>query len=455
MTSSFYHPLPYREDTCHYFSHIQHAPGAVWLDSGRPDCTSGRYDICSAWPLESINIQPDKPLQAILDEARLLLGRLPAESLPVAELPFAGGLIGYLAYSAALPDSRHSSSLPSAQIGLYSWALINDHHSRCCGLVCHSSMDTAQQQQLLSLFSQPETPPARSFHLHSTFCPEITPQQYQSAIASIHELIRTGHCRQINYTQSFSTRYDGDPWLAYQSLRHACPTPYAAFIRLAADDAILSASPECFLQVEQQEIKTWPIKGTRPRGKSADEDMRLAQELLHSDKDRGENLMILELMLQELDAVCEPGSLHSPQRCQLYSFANVHHLISCIRGRLLPQHDALHALLHCFPAGSISGTPRQAALQHIDQLEACSREVYCGTIFYLSCHHRFDSSVTIRTLQAHQGVLRCWGGGGITLASDWQSEYQESMDKISVLLHCLEQQHLNSHENSHSDKFGL
>lgn len=442
MTSSHFYALPYLPDSSVYFSRIHDAPGAVWLDSGQPKASSGRFDICSAWPTASISLNSGISLSEAFNQARELLQQLPQEASPIPDLPFTGGLIGYLGYHGAFASSRHCSQFPQACIGLYPWAFISDHQTQRSGLIFHSSLSVEEQQRLLCLFQEPAPPTSNFFRIKHSFIPEIDSQQYQAAIESVHAHIRQGVCEQINYTQAFSTEYTGDPWNAYKSLREGCPTPYASFFRLSPTEAILSASPECFLQVNQQEIKTWPIKGTRPRGATPEEDARLAFELKNSEKDNAENLMILELMLQELAPLCVPDSLHTPERCQLYSFSNVHHLISCISGTLQKQYDALDALENSFPAGSISGTPKPASLALIDKLEACARDIYCGTIFYLSNHGRFDSSVCIRTLQAFQGTLRCWGGGGITLASDWKAEYQESIDKVRILMQTLEHNHL-------------
>ncbi len=440
--SSQYYPLPYVTDTSGYFACIQAAPGAIWLDSGRPHCTSGRYDICSAWPSRQLQLQPNESTGEFLIRTRAMLHTLPAEACPVADLPFTGGLLGYLAYSAGVPKSRHASQLVPASIGLYPWALINDHQSQRTGLICHSSVPAARQQQLVALFNPSAPKTTETFALSQPFQAQIQPDEYQAAIARIQSLIEQGECEQVNFAQSFSSYYQGDPWQAYLSLRAACPTPYASFIRLGAQDAVLSASPECFLQAQQQQVRTYPIKGTRPRGATALLDKQLAEELRNSDKDQRENLMIVELMLQELVQCCHPDTLHTPQLCQLESFANVHHLVSCITGQLSQGKDALDLLQHCFPAGSISGTPKNNVIEMIDTLEAGSREVYCGSVFYLSNHGHFDSSVTIRTLLAQDGLLRCWGGGGITQGSDWQAEYQESIDKVSVLMRCLEEAHL-------------
>lgn len=439
------YPLTWQADIGLRFSKVQHAPGAILLDSGQPsDSGPARFDIASAWPLAQLSPLSNESAADFLKRARQLLQQLPTPHTGYSsELPFSGGLLGYLGYHFGQQASRHERKLPEAQIGLYDWALINDHHKQQSWLFCHPQMEPEQRDSLLQLFqSESATPIAQSFALLEKFQPLISADQYQQGIEQIHAAINSGHCLQVNYTQRFSSRYSGDLWAAYQTLRQHCPTPYAGFFRLSENSAILSASPERFMGINDGLIEARPIKGTRRRGQTAGEDRELAAELLASEKDRAENLMIVELQKAELEPLCD--DINTPQLLALESYPNVHHLVSCIQGRLKPGLDALDVLLHCFPGASISGTPKEPVLELIDRLEASSREIYCGSLFYLDNRGRFDSSVCIRTLLALDGQIDCWGGGGITLASDWQAEYQESIDKVQVLMNALQQEHLTS-----------
>lgn len=446
MNTASLYQLPYQTDTSQYFALIEQQTGAVMLDSGHSGAGGGRYDICSAWPAAQISLNANSNLSELLAQARLLQQEHTPPINPSQQLPFVGGIIGYLGYSAALADSRHNHKLTPASLAIYQWALINDHHLKRCYLVFHPKLEQAKQQQLIELFSQPTKPTASEFSLLTAFQPTISSSQYQQAIAEILRRIEQGKCSQVNYTQTFVSQYTGNPWLAFQALRQACPTPFAAFLRIAGENnAIISASPERFIQVNQQQISSYPIKGTRPRGVTRQQDQQLAEELTHSSKDRQENLLTVALMQQELATICQTESIKTDYLCRLHSFTNVHHLISCVSGTLKPKLDALAALQACFPAGSISGTPKDYAVQLIDQLEQQSREIYCGSIFYLSACGNFDSSVTIRTLLALQGEISCWGGGGITAASNWQDEYQESVNKIQLLLASLEESFIAKH----------
>lgn len=446
--SDLLYPLPYFADSSQRFALIHHEPGAVLLDSGQPGSHYGRYDICSAWPVSSIRPDAHESSAHFLQRARDLLQQLPTPANLPEHLPFAGGLLGYVSYHFHQPHSQHQPQLPRAQVGLYNWALITDHQQRSSYLFCHPSLspDTRQRlQQRFQTLPQPaevtEAETANNtpapLRLTAPFQAELPTRTYQAAIQNIQHQIHAGHCQQANYTQRWFTHYSGDPWPAYLSIRQQCPTPFAAFVRLSATEAILSASPERFLSVDQQQVEARPIKGTRSRGHTASEDLALANELQHSAKDLAENRMIVDVQRQEFMHYCHPDSVHLSQDCGLESYPNVHHLVSVLHGQLTDSHDPLDLFLHSFPGASITGTPKQPVIQLIDTLEASAREIYCGAIFYLDSRGQFDSSVCIRTLLAHNQQLSCWGGGGITQASDWHAEYRESHDKVQALMDAL------------------
>ena len=240
----------------------------------------------------------------------------------------------------------------------------------------------------------------------------------------------------MNYAQRFQAPCAGDPWGAYQALRTACPTPFAGYLAVNSG-AILSLSPERFIRVHGGQVETRPIKGTRPRGATPDQDRALAEELLASRKDRAENLMIVDLLRNDLGRSCRTGTVRVPELFALESYPNVHHLVSSVTGELAEGLDAFDLLAGSFPGGSITGAPKIRAMQIIDELEPTRRSIYCGSLLYLDCRGEMDSSICIRTLLVRDGRASCWGGGGIVMDSDWQAEYQESLTKVRVLLETL------------------
>ena len=445
MLTCSVHPLPYLANPADYFAAIRHAPGAVLLDSGRPTADRGRYDLLSAWPEAELTLQPDESGRDFLQRLRNSLKQLGNAALPDAyELPFAGGLIGYLSYDFGrqleqLPahalDDLH---LPDARLGLYAWALITDHQAATSQLVFHPSLEPAQRDRLIQLFSQPAPQLNGPFSLKQPMQPDISASQYEQALRKIHDYIQAGDCYQVNYTQRFSAQCEGDAWTAYCALRQACPTPFSGFMSLADDSAILSLSPERFVRVSHHQVETRPIKGTRPRGKNSAEDAANAAELLASAKDRAENLMIVDLLRNDLGRTCRTGSVRVPQLFTLESYPNVHHLVSSVVGELADGKDALDLIGDSFPGGSITGAPKIRAMQIIDELEPTRRSLYCGSLLYLDVRGEMDSSIAIRSLLVKDGRVSCWGGGGIVADSDWQDEYQESITKVKVLLDTLQ-----------------
>lgn len=445
MLTCSVHPLPYLANPADYFAALRHAPGAVLLDSGRPDADRGRYDIMSAWPLHTLQRQPEEPGRAFLQRLRKQLQALGQAQLPAQyELPFAGGLIGYLSYDFGrqleqLPaQAQDDLQLPDARLGLYPWALISDHQRATSQLVFHPTLETRERLRLLELFSALEPATAAPFSLKQPMQPDISAQQYAQALAQVQQYIQAGDCYQVNYTQRFSAHCHGDAWTAYSALRAACPTPFSGFMTLPAEGAIVSLSPERFVRVSKRQVETRPIKGTRPRGKDNAEDAANAAQLLASPKDRAENLMIVDLLRNDLGRTCRTGSVRVPELFSLESYPNVHHLVSSVTGELAADKDALDLIGDSFPGGSITGAPKIRAMQIIDELEPTRRSIYCGSLLYLDVRGEMDSSIAIRSLLIKDGRVSCWGGGGIVADSDWEAEYQESITKVKVLLDTLQ-----------------
>lgn len=445
MPTCSVHSLPYCSNPADYFGRVRHAPGAVLLDSGRPVAERGRYDLLSAWPAQELSTNTDEGGHDFLQRLRQSLAQLGEAQLPAhCELPFAGGLIGYLSYdfgrrleplpSLALDDLY----LPQARMGLYAWALISDHQQQTSQLVFHPSLAEAEQLRLLELFNEPAPHDDALFKLDGDFQTSISAADYRQSFERIQAYIQSGDCYQVNLTQRFQAHCQGDPWAAYCALRIACPTPFSGYLALENGDAVLSLSPERFVKVSQRQVETRPIKGTRPRGRDAAEDAAYAAELLASDKDRAENLMIVDLLRNDLGRSCRIGSVKVPELFSLESYPNVHHLVSSVTGELADSHDALDLIAGSFPGGSITGAPKIRAMQIIDELEPSRRALYCGSLIYLDVRGEMDSSIAIRSLLVKDGRISCWGGGGIVADSDCEAEYQESFTKVRVLLETLQ-----------------
>lgn len=445
MSTCSVYPLPYHANPARYFAAIRHAPGSVLLDSGRPSAERGRYDLLSAWPLTTLAVAPDESGSAFLQRLRDTLTRLGKASVPAPfELPFAGGLIGYLSYDfgrhlEALPSrALDDLQLPDARFGLYTWALISDHLHGTSQLVFHPDLSETERQRLIELFSQDTEATDAAFSLDGAMQPDLSADDYRQAFERIQHYIQAGDCYQVNFAQRFRAPCQGDAWAAYCALRAACPTPFSGFQSLPDGGAVLSLSPERFVKVSAGHVETRPIKGTRPRSEDAAQDAANAAELLASPKDRAENLMIVDLLRNDLGRTCRIGSVRVPELFSLESYPNVHHLVSSVTGELADHKDALDLIAGSFPGGSITGAPKIRAMQIIDELEPTRRGLYCGSLMYLDVRGEMDSSIAIRSLLVKDGQVCCWGGGGIVADSDWQAEYQESITKVKVLLDTLQ-----------------
>ena len=449
----FVHTLPYLRDSCDYFTRLRHLPGAVFLDSAHPCCSAGRFDLMAARPLCELRTQG--PLTRIttasgveqsthdpfeLLDAALQI-HLPRQRVRVGEWPFNGGAIGFFGYelgrrTARLPVARTPALTAEMQVGIYPWALMQDHDRRQCALIFSDAITARERQELVALCSTPASSPGATFRLESGFDSNLDREAYARAFARIQRYILDGDCYQVNLAQRLTARCSGDPWHAYRSLRAAMASPFSAFMR-TGEASILSFSPERFLHITDGRVETRPIKGTIRRAVQREADQRQAERLLASVKDRAENIMIVDLMRNDLGKTCRTGSVRVEKLCALESYPNVHHLVSVVSGQMAVGRTALGVLANCFPGGSITGAPKIRAMQIIDELEPDARSVYCGSMGYVSVCGTMDTSIAIRTLVHTPGHIHCWGGGAIVADSDCETEYRESLLKIEPLLNGL------------------
>ncbi|PLR40463.1 aminodeoxychorismate synthase component I [Chimaeribacter coloradensis] len=429
------------------FAPLSGRPWAMLLHSGRADHLHNRFDILVADPritlvtrgeetrmtgAEGERSSPDDPFQLVAEAMASLA--LPAT--PDADLPFVGGALGLFGYDLGrrvevLPSlAEQDLAAPDMAVGIYDWALIADHHRQRLTLVCHGDL-TARLAWLEAQAALPA--PADDFQLNGEWQANLSRQAYGERFRQVQAYLRSGDCYQINLTQRFTAPYQGSEWAAFTRLNASNRAPFSAFLRLP-DQAVLSVSPERFLWLAEHNIQTRPIKGTLPRRPDPAEDAQQAARLAASEKDRAENLMIVDLLRNDIGRVAEPGSVRVPELFVVEPFPAVHHLVSTITARLPADRHAADLLRACFPGGSITGAPKVRAMQIIEELEPQRRNAYCGSIGYLSLCGTMDTNITIRTLLAEAGRLHCWAGGGIVADSDEQAEYQETFDKVARIL---------------------
>jgi para-aminobenzoate synthetase component 1 len=259
---------------------------------------------------------------------------------------------------------------------------------------------------------------------------------YEAADERVRDRIAAGDIYQANMTRRLETPFDGSPWAGYRRLRTGDPSLFSAYLDLGPSPltgrprALLSASPEPFLAVDRAGVVTTdPIKGTRPRGRDRAEDRALACELLASDKDRAENVMIVDVLRNDLGRVCVPGSVRVPRLCRLERTAAVQHLVSTVTGRLAAGRDAFDLLAASFPGGSITGAPKIRAMEILEELEPVRRGPYTGALGWIGPDGAMQTSILIRTFVADGRRLTLHVGGGITYQSDPAAEWEETVAK--------------------------
>ncbi|MGU5699244.1 aminodeoxychorismate synthase component I [Aeromonas allosaccharophila] len=443
------HHLDHSAELHQLFARLQHQPWAMLLESAGPLGADNGVDIISADPLATLETRGlvttltrhgessehhEDPLALLARTQQQLLGEL---DLCATRLPFIGGALGLFGYDLGrrferLPvQAAADIAVPDMAVGIYDWALLRNMASGDWQLVHWG--DEAGLANRLAWLEQQQAAPRPAFSLQGAWQSNMSRAEYGEKFARIQEYLAAGDCYQINLTQRFSAPYQGDEWQAYCLLATANKAPFSAFIRLP-DSALLSLSPERFLLLDGRHIETKPIKGTRPRHPDPATDRQVALELAQADKDRSENLMIVDLLRNDIGRVSRPGSVSVPHLFSVESFPAVHHLVSTIHGELDARWQGVDLLRACFPGGSITGAPKIRAMEIIEELEPQRRNAYCGSIGYLSQHGRMDTSICIRTLIAEAGRLHCWAGGGIIADSDADSEYQETYDKVARIL---------------------
>ncbi|MEH0672231.1 aminodeoxychorismate synthase component I [Vibrio owensii] len=431
------------------FSPIEQQPWAMLLRSASETHIDSRFDVLVANPIATLEtitgntqIKTDTQEYVSQDDPFSLLDQLQQQLLPNLELgadwdlPFVGGALGYFSYDLgrrveSMPElATKDLQTPDMAVGLYEWALVVDHKLE---KACVVGQNIEQAWQWLNSQSPADV---EDFKLIGDWQSNMTQTSYASRFDRVQEYLLSGDCYQINLAQRFNASYQGSEWQAYTKLESANQAPFSAFIRMP-NSAIVSVSPERFLELKDNVIETKPIKGTRPRSQNTELDQANAHDLQTAEKDQAENLMIVDLLRNDIGRVASPGSVHVPKLFDIESFPAVHHLVSTIRADLDTQYSAADLLRACFPGGSITGAPKVRAMQIIEELEPHRRSAYCGSIGYISRHGRMDTSITIRTLVAEDHKLYAWAGGGVVADSDCGAEYQETLDKLSKILPAL------------------
>jgi len=380
--------------------------------------------------------------------------------VPVGELPkFCGGAIGYLSYEAVtrfeeLPSpDRDSLGLPESLFMFVDTVLIFDHVTHKIKVLSHVHLggDIAKAYQkavdkienLVDRLNQPLKPsqqmnavtrPVSESGLSSSFSKE----EFEQGVLKIKRYITAGEAIQVVLSQRLAQPTGADPFEIYRALRTINPSPYMFFLDFA-DFYLIGASPEILVKVEDGVVMTRPLAGTRPRGKTPAEDIRLEQELRRDEKERAEHIMLVDLGRNDIGRVSEPGTVEVSELMEVERYSHVMHLVTHVQGKLRRDLSAFDALRACFPAGTVSGAPKIRAVEIIAELEPEKRGPYAGAVGYFSFSGDMDMAIAIRTMVVSKGIAYTQAGAGIVYDSVPEREYEETMNKARALLKAINQ----------------
>ncbi len=438
--------IPYR-DPLYVMSAFFESYGTVFLDGGLD-----HFSFIAIDPFLILNNDSKHPFER-LDK---LISSYPLDT-EVNLPPFQGGVAGYWAYDLCADlENIHLQptdifDFPRMIVGLYDLVIAFDHLKKQAWIFSSGY----PEQQLLGRKKRAEKrlrwaeeninqikmldDISDKNYIHCALNSNFTQKEYCQAVERVVRYIEAGDIFETNIAQRFEGRFDKElsNFDLYKKLRSVNTAPFSSYLNWG-EVVLASASPERFLSLKAGIVETKPIKGTAPRGKNTEEDQRFAKLLLGSEKDKAENVMIVDLMRNDLSKVCLPDSVMVNKLCELESFATVHHLVSTISGELSPTKKAIHLLEACFPGGSVTGAPKLRSMEIIAEIEPHRRGPYCGAIGYIGFNGDMDTAITIRTYAIKNNRISFHGGGAIVLDSDPEAEYQETLHKVGVLKSILE-----------------
>ncbi len=453
---------------------LAHLPHLLMLDSADSSTQSGRYSYIAADPYEWEYAEQERFGEGTtFDQMTRYISAPPRPTVPGLP-PFQGGLAFLLSYDlntetepSVEPPKADEFTGPRHCLGMYDWVVSFDHVEKRAWLVVHGRPELEKSRKRWLAFDKmtdllntlqdnsvrqtpwkpirprgplavnrlsPQFPLAGSPGVTSNFSRE----GYLKAVGRAVEYVHAGDAFQVNIAQRLLAPLKGHPLELYGRLRTRNPAPFACYWDLGQSQ-ILSASPERFLHVTPAgDVSTKPIKGTRHRGASPEEEAEILRDLTTNPKDRAENVMIVDLLRNDLGRVCDFGSVRVAELCAVETHPFVHHLVSEVRGKLRAGQTPFDLLKAAFPGGSVTGAPKVRSMQIIAELEPTARGAYCGSVGYLGFNGCFDSNILIRTFTAQQGWVQFPVGGGIVADSDPAKEYDETLHKAAGLLRALD-----------------
>jgi len=399
----------------------------------------------------STSVEAADPLGFVRDQ----LARF--KPVEVDGLPrFFGGAVGYVGYDMVRYFERLSLSKPTELDAFDSYfvitdtILIFDTVRQKIKVVSNAHLEngktpeaayeeaSAKIEAIIRKLRTPLNPsPAPACSGKTTFVSNVLREEFEESVVKAKEYVKAGDVIQVVLSQRFSADLSVEPLDIYRILRTLNPSPYMFFLRLD-DTLVVGASPEVMVRKEGEQVELRPIAGTRPRGKTRDEDARLALELLDDPKERAEHVMLVDLGRNDLGRVCRTGTVKVSELMVVERYSHVMHIVSNVQGELEGEMDAFDVLRATFPAGTLSGAPKVRAMEIIEELEPVRREVYGGAVGYFSFSGNMDMAIAIRTLVIKDGRIHLQAGAGIVADSDPATEYQETVNKARAVVKAIE-----------------
>ncbi|NRY59811.1 aminodeoxychorismate synthase component I [Clostridium beijerinckii] len=424
---------------------------SIFLDSSKEDKLLSKYSFIGLNPYKKFiskgrkvaidseeynDVDPFEKLDKIIESYKISIN---------SKLPFVSGAIGYFSYDIGrvledLPDeSKEDFSIPDSIFIFFDNLIIFDLQNKKTYITSVGQLEESKNSILnieKCLKNYIEGLPVNLEKTNNKFFSNFDKEEYKKAIASLKEYIRSGDVYIANMTRRIWCNNNEKPYEIYRKLRNTNKAPFSAYMNFE-DFQIISSSPERFLSIIDGKVQTRPIKGTRPRGKDYEEDERNRNELMASEKDKSELLMIVDLERNDLSKVCKPKSVKVTELFKLEEYETVFHLVATIEGRLRENVSSVKCIRECFPGGSITGAPKIRAMEIIEELEKLKRNIYTGSIGYFDLRGNSDFNIVIRTVikkgnKAYLGV-----GGGITWESIEEEEWLETIDKAKALMEVL------------------
>ncbi|ENZ03363.1 aminodeoxychorismate synthase, component I [Clostridium thermobutyricum] len=426
--------------------------GAIFLDSSKKDEKLSKYSFIGLNIIEKFEVRGEtsyinddkiaekNPFEEL--EKRIKIHKIDIKS----DIPLIGGYIGYISYDTGrilekiIDKSTQDIDIPNMRFYLYENIVVFDHLNEKMFITAIGENENRIDKSLIDLeekiFKSIKLENYKSTKESIEFKSNFTKESYIETVKKMRDYIREGDIYIANMTQRYISNCNKDGFSIYKNLRSINGAPFSTYVNYG-DFEIISSSPERFIQVKEGLVHTRPIKGTRPRGKNKEEDDFYRNELINSEKDKSELLMIVDLERNDLSKVCEKGSVNVTELFKIEEYETVFHLVSTIEGRLKEGVSSVRCIQECFPGGSITGAPKIRAMEVIEELEGLKRNLYTGSIGYFDLRGNSDFNIVIRTIVKKDDIAYFGVGGGVTYESLEEDEYYETLQKAKALMEAL------------------